>query len=115
MNYVYVVLLLLIIVFFIVVEFRIAAAAKFTLEDEFVFFIRKQRIIPYGDIVSVERDITFGDARFDNLGYVIFYENKLGVKESFRTFKTKRNAMLWEKFMQKLHEHNPAVLINNAV
>ena len=94
---------------------RIEKNAEFEIWDDSVYFKGKKLLIPYSNIISLERDISSAEGRTMYFGYIITYYKETDKIDSFRIYKALNDAVKWERFKRKLLEHNPSVKINESI
>ena len=89
--------------------------SKFDLRENEVYFHKKKTLIPYSSIISVEREISFAEARTMYFGYLIKYYGQSGKLYSFRFKRSLSDDLKWDTFRGILKKRNASVKINESV
>lgn len=89
----------------------------FDLSENDVYFQQNKKLIPYANIISIERDMTnsykIGTTLY--IAYIITFYDEQKKEDSFRFYQAITDAMKWERLKANVTRANPFAKINESI
>ena len=89
----------------------------FDLKENEVYFQQNKKLIPYLNIISIERDMTnsykIGTTLY--IAYIITFYNEQKNEDSFRFYKAMTHASKWNLLKSRVTNANPFAKINESI